>query len=856
MLPANKKVKNYTFKKQIGKGNYSEVWKAIDKTSYKEYAIKIIDDDQIKANSKVLDLLQSEIKILKSINNINVVKLYDHFIQDGLHYLIMEYCDSGDLANYMKNQPNKCISEQEALGFFKQLLNGFKALHEINAMHRDFKLANILIHEGVLKIADLGFSKQANLAKTSLGTGAYMAPEIMEFKQYNNKVDIWSLGVSLYQMLYGVFPFFGFNDDELLMNMLQNKIDFNEKNIKISTELQNLIKNMLIVNPIKRINWIDIYNHELLNSEEKKQVGGLQGNVSKYMKKSDVEKEHQNLIFQKNKNFYKDHKNLEYFRKEEKNEGINKNSDESDDSDEETINRKRPNKKKSDKKDKVSPIKPNKNGIMKHNDVKNDDSSDDNEEKTLKPKKVIKKKIEDPDDSDDNNKNKQINSNRNVKDDINKNDDNSDDNEQTVKKNNMRKKKFEISDNHNINKPKPDNSKKTKENDKKNEDSSDDNEKTLERKKLTKKKFNDANHDEEKDEKNGKNDKNKDLSSKKQDNSKKNQNLPSNDKQNLDISDDNEETLKKNYMMNKGEAYEHNKTKVLATKALEFYDDDDKNEDTMLIKKPMKKLQNPPEFIPNPQKIIQMENKEIFKSNKNDMRYPSLDEINFEEMLIEKKKTLALLQTKYLHSRNIIAQHAKVLNDGLILNSNDNSIYIYFILLKRILYLSHEFSQIFEKKQNVLNEKFFEDFVSSRNFEEISTIFENERKIYQLYLDSLLVDIKGYETYENPLYLQLKGEFNNNVNNIEALFKEILIDSLCTGTMMVEGYNTEKEPGNLKKFAIHLIELADCYMYKENFSFDVNEDSGFDFDKYKILLENMSMDKIVELLQQKFAKFF
>lgn len=93
----------------------------------------------------------------------------------------MEYCNGGDLEQYL--QIKKRLTEDEATTFLKQIINGFKGLHEVNAMHRDFKAANVLLHEGICKIADLGFAKQLEKSKkmtgTILGTSLTMAPELL-----------------------------------------------------------------------------------------------------------------------------------------------------------------------------------------------------------------------------------------------------------------------------------------------------------------------------------------------------------------------------------------------------------------------------------------------------------------------------------------------------------------------------------------------------------------------------------------------------------------------------------------------------------------------------------------------------
>ena len=95
--------------------------------------------------------------MLKTCDNRNIIKLYDIKKTANNFYLILEYCNEGDLSQYLKK--NKTLSEKEAIEFFIQILNAFKTLNKHKIMHRDFKLANILMHDGEIKIADFGFSK-------------------------------------------------------------------------------------------------------------------------------------------------------------------------------------------------------------------------------------------------------------------------------------------------------------------------------------------------------------------------------------------------------------------------------------------------------------------------------------------------------------------------------------------------------------------------------------------------------------------------------------------------------------------------------------------------------------------------
>jgi serine/threonine-protein kinase ULK/ATG1 len=142
--------------------------------------------------------------VLKCCSNPNIIRLYDLKKTNNNFYLIMEYCNEGDLAVYLKR--TRTLSEKEAVGFLLQILNGFRTLVAKKVLHRDFKLANILKHNGQLKIADFGFSKLLggeDFTSTVLGSPLHMAPEVIGGNEYNNRADVWSLGTVFYEMLYG-----------------------------------------------------------------------------------------------------------------------------------------------------------------------------------------------------------------------------------------------------------------------------------------------------------------------------------------------------------------------------------------------------------------------------------------------------------------------------------------------------------------------------------------------------------------------------------------------------------------------------------------------------------------------------
>lgn len=117
---------------------------------------------------------------MSEINHPNIMRLYDFFESPKNYYLIMQYCNKGDMETYLSKQPKNYLNETEALYFLKQIMNGFQILRKHKVMHRDFKLANIfLTDEGTLVIGDFGFARAGyEMAQTNLGTPLTKAPEL------------------------------------------------------------------------------------------------------------------------------------------------------------------------------------------------------------------------------------------------------------------------------------------------------------------------------------------------------------------------------------------------------------------------------------------------------------------------------------------------------------------------------------------------------------------------------------------------------------------------------------------------------------------------------------------------------
>jgi serine/threonine protein kinase len=124
-------------------------------------------------------LLKTEVAVMSEINHPNIMHLFDFLESNNSYYLVMQYCNKGDLETYLSKQPKNFFSETEALYLLKQIMNGFQVLRKHQVMHRDFKLANIFLHDDTLVIGDFGFARAGHeMAQTNLGTPLTKAPEL------------------------------------------------------------------------------------------------------------------------------------------------------------------------------------------------------------------------------------------------------------------------------------------------------------------------------------------------------------------------------------------------------------------------------------------------------------------------------------------------------------------------------------------------------------------------------------------------------------------------------------------------------------------------------------------------------
>lgn len=251
----------------LGHGAFSRVYKGIDLITKKKVAIKCIDCVDFKKST--LNKLSKEIEICKNLHHPNIVNTLDVYKDTDCDYIyiIMECC-AFDLNHYLtKIRKNTPISEERAKNYFKQLAEAFKYLRDRNIVHRDLKPHNLLLTENAryIKIADFGFARSLHrndLAQTLCGSPLYMAPEVLSKNDYTIKADIWSLGVILFEILFGYHPYHEAKNTFDLMRLLEEKdIKLRIKRSKFSDDCKNLLLGFICKNVQYRSNWIDYFSH-------------------------------------------------------------------------------------------------------------------------------------------------------------------------------------------------------------------------------------------------------------------------------------------------------------------------------------------------------------------------------------------------------------------------------------------------------------------------------------------------------------------------------------------------------------------------------------------------------------------
>ncbi|XP_042297480.1 serine/threonine-protein kinase ULK1 isoform X2 [Sceloporus undulatus] len=265
----------FSRKDLVGHGAFAVVFKGRHKEKPEvEVAIKCINKKNL---AKSQTLLGKEIKILKELKHENIVALYDFQELANSVYLVMEYCNGGDLADYLHSM--RTLSEDTIRLFLQQIAGAMKVLHSKGIIHRDLKPQNILLSYAGgkksnpnnirIKIADFGFARylQNNMmAATLCGSPMYMAPEVIMSQHYDAKADLWSIGTIIYQCLTGKAPFQASSPQDLRLFYEKNKVLTPNIPRETSSHLRQLLLGLLRRNYKDRMDFDEFFHHPFLDA--------------------------------------------------------------------------------------------------------------------------------------------------------------------------------------------------------------------------------------------------------------------------------------------------------------------------------------------------------------------------------------------------------------------------------------------------------------------------------------------------------------------------------------------------------------------------------------------------------------
>eukprot|EP00762_Andalucia_godoyi_P000802 ANDGO_03696.mRNA.1 Serine/threonine-protein kinase ATG1 len=249
---------------RLGFGSYATVFEGFEKLTNRKVAVKSINRDRL--NRKLIENLELEISILQILDHPNVVKLY-HVHRSVRHiYLVLEFCEGGDLAKLVKKTGP--LSEPIVNRFTRDIAQALVLLRSRDLVHRDLKPHNLLLTSSDLaaariKLTDFGFARYmvpSSLAETVCGSPLYMAPEILSMKKYDARADLWSVGTILYELAYGKPPFSGMNHLDLLKNIESTSVSF-PSSVSISDSLKNLLTALLQRDPERRLSFDQFFHH-------------------------------------------------------------------------------------------------------------------------------------------------------------------------------------------------------------------------------------------------------------------------------------------------------------------------------------------------------------------------------------------------------------------------------------------------------------------------------------------------------------------------------------------------------------------------------------------------------------------
>jgi len=262
-LESEPKISDFTFIKELGVGSYGRVILVQHKMTQAKYAIKAIDKRN-KVNIEEKQYFRREIEIMYRVHHPNVVKLFGHFEDNNFCYFIMEYIPGGNIYNLVPKNGVRKISTQNVVSIMKDVISATYFLHHMipPIVHRDIKPENVVLDNNmVAKLTDFGWSNyiQGDIKRTTVcGTPVYLAPEIINNTGHDEKVDIWCIGVLMFELLTGSAPFQGEDVQTVKSNISRLKIRWPKG---MDRDAVDLISKILKYNPDERLSLEQILLH-------------------------------------------------------------------------------------------------------------------------------------------------------------------------------------------------------------------------------------------------------------------------------------------------------------------------------------------------------------------------------------------------------------------------------------------------------------------------------------------------------------------------------------------------------------------------------------------------------------------
>ena len=262
----------YEIIEELGKGGMGKVYRVEDKKIKEEIALKIIKPE-IASDRKTIERFSNELKMARKIAHRNVCRMYDLGEEKGTHYITMEYVPGEDLKRLIRKVGQ--FSAGKTIFMASQVCEGLAEAHRFGVVHRDLKPQNIMIDEdGNARIMDFGIArtvkgKGITGAGVMIGTPEYMSPEQAEVKEVDQRSDIYSLGVILYEMVTGRVPFEGETPLGIAMKH-KNEVpqDPRQINAQLTEDLSRVIMRCLEKDKEKRYQSAGEVSAELLNIEK------------------------------------------------------------------------------------------------------------------------------------------------------------------------------------------------------------------------------------------------------------------------------------------------------------------------------------------------------------------------------------------------------------------------------------------------------------------------------------------------------------------------------------------------------------------------------------------------------------